>query len=1643
MNKVFIKYIIVLISLFTWVSDAESSHIIGGDITYEHIMGDTYEIRFTFRRDCFTGDPEAQFDNQAVVWIFDDNGYLLQQYGIGGRIIMNLNPDDTLGKTFRSDCGFEGEQVCVQETTYKKRVRLPYRPGKGGYTLAYQRCCRNNTLANILEPDDTGGTWLTYLSEDALATQNSSPEFDVWPDIYICTDEDINFTLGATDKDGDSLVYKLYTPLAGLSDDKPVPFGPPYAPYSNVEWKSPFSLNNLLGGEPLTINSKTGHISGIPNQVGQYLVGVVVEEYRNGKLLGFTRRDFQYNVRVCVDPPSAAFTANDGVCEGKTVSFKNNSVSATGYRWNFNYPSEDPQFMSTEENPTFTYPEEGVYQVELVSIRNVDGCSARVVQSIPALVGNIDVDFRLLIDECRSDGTYMISLTDTSKDQAPGLNIASRVWNITQNGETRTSTSSPAEFIVSPGTFMVDLISTSESGCSGSKTESINTDQFEHKAAYKHELVQCPESDVAIIKFINTSNSINPYDISENVNWTITTPEGVVSGAGNEITVTTGIKSILEIDMEVDFGGGCKAFLDDRFDVSQALPRISYSYKGQGCPDFETVVVDFAIEGQSKGFDLNVSNTKIFNKDGEEVLSTGDKEFSATLEKNSPIRLVIYGEYSNGCRDTLDETFVPGPFADITFTANPRKICVGDTLALLKDGNSEWQYVWTPTENLYFATPGDGSTAQAIGVENTSYTVTVTDGICTEAATVDVEVLDGNNLMILGDKIVCDDNVRLTAQGGIPPGQFEWSKDADFSTIIYTGEILNTTLEGKEDNYYLRYTGETCGDDDVSALVQKRIFTLDVGGEKAEVCVGDTMLLLNNPSPDFTYVWEADPALIFKDGDMSKPYIIGITDRELTVTVSDGKCTETLKVGVDVHDKKDVVIKGSSQICEGADIKLSVEDVVGEGIFEWSTTPNFSEIAATGLEFNMPLTTEELNIYVRYTGGLCGDKDDEITVRRSVIDINFLPEPIRICKGDSVRLVVDPNRSYLYTWEPMTGLLFDPSDEVKANPLFIGQEDITYNVTVVDGECKKEYVVEVDVADTRTIAISGRDEVCDENVNLMASGADGNGTYQWSVSEDFATILSTGAELNTTLVGDSTTYYVRYTDQVCGSNVTSFKVKKYIFDLLYVEPFPVCYGDTIDYTVFNIGSGNVSYKWDDDPHIIDGADSGSLTIGIGTNEPDTIYLSFLATTESGCQQKETVRLYVKDRDTNDFTYKLTECGKYEVCFEVSEAYTGFVKWNFGDPGTTEDESIEEKVCYTYSQPGIYKVTLENLTSSCAFEPVEKNITINGDIVLNDIGLQQGCKGETITITPSSDNINLTYEWFSLDGTQLSNSTNLSINVNKPDTVIVKATDPNGCTGTDSIALAPYVYDVVPDFPSICSDDNYTLGLTINGRTEGFTYAWSPSSVIVSGGDTPNPVVSIIKDERVDVVITDTTTGCVLNESYLLSYVPLEINIDASPSAHINRGETLELSTTPSDANFTYEWSTGETSSSIEAKPEQDTMYSVKVTDENGCMDTDTINVKVRQPKCDDSDVFLPIAFTPNGDGVNDVLFVRSNFIESMELVIFNRWGQEVFRTTDQSKGWDGTYDGAKLQPDAFAYYLKVVCINKLEYAKQGNINLLK
>jgi len=162
-----------------------------------------------------------------------------------------------------------------------------------------------------------------------------------------------------------------------------------------------------------------------------------------------------------------------------------------------------------------------------------------------------------------------------------------------------------------------------------------------------------------------------------------------------------------------------------------------------------------------------------------------------------------------------------------------------------------------------------------------------------------------------------------------------------------------------------------------------------------------------------------------------------------------------------------------------------------------------------------------------------------------------------------------------------------------------------------------------------------------------------------------------------------------------------------------------------------------------------------------------------------------------------------------------------------------------------------------------------------------------------------------------------------------------------------------------------------------------------------------------------------------------------------PDTSIIINESVVLTITGGDTTFSYIWSPPDgldcaTCPQPSASPTGTTTYLVNVTDTNGCVASDFVTITVLIP-----DLFIPTGFSPNGDGINDVVFVRSLDIKTMVFQIFDRWGGLVFETTNQKNGCDGTYKGKKLDFGVYVYKFEATLLSGKKITKSGSITLFK
>jgi len=281
------------------------------------------------------------------------------------------------------------------------------------------------------------------------------------------------------------------------------------------------------------------------------------------------------------------------------------------------------------------------------------------------------------------------------------------------------------------------------------------------------------------------------------------------------------------------------------------------------------------------------------------------------------------------------------------------------------------------------------------------------------------------------------------------------------------------------------------------------------------------------------------------------------------------------------------------------------------------------------------------------------------------------------------------------------------------------------------------------------------------------------------------------------------------------------------------------------------------------------------------------------------------------------------------------------------------------------------------------------------------------------------------------------------------TLYVKGENIDKCVYLDTINL--FVFPVaasMPDNYSVClPSDTIKIQVTDSDTSQFLNYLWAPNGVIKSDPlEGPIALAQITKDTTVSVLLMN-KYGCESTLSTKLTLINLTVKVTADIETLIkNKGEKALIRVSGCEG-CQYVWSPFNTLNSLTdsvvvAMPNDTTIYKV-IASKLGCSVTGTIRINVDDVQCEEPNIFVPNAFTPNNDGNNDVLLVRGRWITSLRFVVYNRYGQELFTTNNQLEGWDGTFKGRDLGPDVFGYYLTVRCLDGGNFAKRGNVTLIK
>ncbi len=364
------KKIYLFFLLQTATLAAFATHIFGGELTYTHLGNNIYQLRLVVYRDCGPSNTNGTgFDAAPAIGIYNFGGSLF------GKVTASLSNAvvSEVPISLNDPCLSVPAELCVEKAVYTVNASLPF--SSAGYTVSYQRCCRNNSIDNLVNPSNAGITLTTRIpGTDMVQIQNNSPIFTSQPPVALCLGSEFVYEMGATDSDGDSLVYSFCDPFLGGTSTTPTPNPPTAPPYTPVSWFAGYSTNYPIASSPaMVINPVSGVITGVANQIGTYAVAVCVAEYRDGVLLNTIRRDYQFNVVLCDPTTTAAITVPSftSTCLGSTVTFNNASLNANTYHWDFGV-ADSTSDTSNVFQPSFIFPAIGTYTITLITNPGLD-----------------------------------------------------------------------------------------------------------------------------------------------------------------------------------------------------------------------------------------------------------------------------------------------------------------------------------------------------------------------------------------------------------------------------------------------------------------------------------------------------------------------------------------------------------------------------------------------------------------------------------------------------------------------------------------------------------------------------------------------------------------------------------------------------------------------------------------------------------------------------------------------------------------------------------------------------------------------------------------------------------------------------------------------------------------------------------------------------------------------------------------------------------------------------------------------------------------------------------------------------------------------------------------------------------------------
>ena len=1539
-----IRVLFILILNFILLSNILATHLVGGNLAYEFVgvqpNGDyRYKLKLNYYFDC---GPNSSFptsnipdDMTVAIYAHDDptdiyttNPGNYVKYGANDiEMVYNsavqeffeIVPDNP------SNCSV-GITTCVYTVLYTAEIDLAANNPvnnqivTGGYFLIHEACCRNGGVGGIDNIQDANGAGMAFYAYiPPYGYENDSPVFTDNPVPFICQDDPTTFLNSAIDSDGDQLVFSFLAPLDGnwadggnqnsnlINGGGPASGGnltwypDPYPwPIEQVTYATGFTYQQPFGANGLyNISASSGLTEYSSANLGKYVVGIMIKEYRNGQLIGISTREVQLNIIAC--PPNSAPNLNPaGGSTGTVFSIEEGeSLSFDFGFYDPNSPADsilltvdgqlfDPLFTSPPAtvggyfDTLYSDPTNGIDTINTTFNWNT-GCGQ--AQPLPYLFSATVKD-----RGCPPKTTSFVYEVTVNKTAPPG-NIDGTLSGFCENDVIKYWTDDPNRSytwdVSNNGTITQNLGDTikilwNSSGPGYVSVKAVNVYGCESDAVTVNTITSGPlvdaGNDITICAGTNVTLSGNGAGIGGTYNW----DNGVTDGTYFTPSATT-----------------------------------TYTVTGTdavGCTGTDQVVVTVDVGNIDAG-----SNITICQGDTAQLIATGTgtnyiwtpntniistNTISTQVWPTDTTTYFIQYTSLNNCidKDSVIVFVNPLPGGNSGFTPIPDiDLCLNDTVTINSPVTTDF-YSWTPNDSI-----NDNIVKSPIfnPIINTTYYFTGTDlNGCFVKDTFQITIKQLPTVNAGNDTTICNgDSIILNSNGNA--ASYSWDNGVVDGQAF---EILNTQ------EYILTGIGiNNCINTDTVLITGLTSPSTDAGIDSVNLCVNDSVRLIGQGAD--TYSWS--PVVGVSNPNISNPLASpsSQTTYFLTGTLNNG-CQKIDSINIDVNPLPVLTTSNDSLICEGDTIEI---EVFGATNFLWFNSNNISDINISNpLVWPIATTTIKVSAYGPNT---CVDTA-EVLITVNLKPIVDAGDDQNICFNDSTFLNSSGNAD-TYSWNNgiLNGVLFEVNTS---------QDYILTGINNINN-CSSNDTVTVNVLSLPVIDAGLDDSLCiGDSVQISANGGI---SYSWSPNNN----------ISNNTISNPYVFPVIYTDYVvigtdlnnCSNTDTVGIVIKNSPTISVSNDTSICLGDTI--SIF--ANGGSSYIWLN-TDFISNTNVNNPTIWPSTS---SIY-NVIITGANTCSDTAEVNISVNSLPViaggNDLFICLGDTASLSV--------TGAIDYQW-IPNINISSQVSNNI-----------QVWPQLSTNYIVRGIDNNFCINSDTVrVNLFDLPVAAAGPDLWLCPGTSlnlqaNGGITYNW-SPDSTLIGNS-NISNPLARPlddETYFVEVVDTNNCTSYDTLFLK--VNSIVPtnagdgsDTTSICLTSSVVLGGSPTAPVNS-TYIWTPY-LNLSDSISSNPTAQITTPIWYTVKTTNDTCSGI--DSVYINYFPDIIANTTIDDTSICSGESILLDVI--GGSF-YSWSpitnsNGDTiianftSSNPLVFPNESTIFTVSIFDTNGCSIKDSSTV---------------------------------------------------------------------------------------------------